>query len=60
MLLCACKHCGHVFAVTKVKPFCSGICRRYNKEVKTPEVQDPSPAILVGAQTNETKHHSNR
>lgn len=59
MLLCTCKQCGHVFAVTKVKPFCSGVCRRNNKE--TTEVQKPSPAILVGAQINDhTKHHSNR
>lgn len=55
MLLCTYKQCGHVFAVTKVKPFCSGACRRNHLEHQT-----LSPAILDGAQINETKHHSSR
>lgn len=55
MKLCTCKQCGQVFAATKVKPFCSGVCRRNNQEVET-----LSPAILVGANTNDTKNHSSR
>lgn len=50
MKLCTCKQCGHVFAVTKVKPFCSGVCRRDHQEMNRTQ----SPAILVGANTNET------
>jgi hypothetical protein len=55
MKLCTCKQCGHVFAVTKVKPFCSGVCRRNNQELRT-----PSPAILVGANTNDINYQSSR
>jgi len=57
MKLCTCKQCGHVFAVTKVKPFCSGVCRRDNQEMN----RTLFPAILVGANTNETSYtHSSR
>lgn len=55
MKTCICRECGHVFVVQKVKPFCSGECRRAYTLIH-PKPTSPN-AYLVGAshenQTNQ-------
>jgi hypothetical protein len=53
MKLCTCRTCNRVFAVTKVKPFCSGVCRRqYEQNDNHPEKS--TQANLVGANNDQT------
>lgn len=56
MKLCTCKTCDRVFAATKVKPFCSGVCRRQYVE----QPQTPTQANLVGANINESTSNTNQ
>jgi hypothetical protein len=54
MKSCTCRNCGHVYVKARASAFCSSSCRKAYNE------QQPTPAILTGATTNEIQHHSSR
>jgi len=54
MKLNICRHCNCAFCATKVKPFCSGNCRRAHLAIN-----NPINAFLVGASNENSNTSSN-
>jgi endogenous inhibitor of DNA gyrase (YacG/DUF329 family) len=54
MKSCTCKNCGHVYVSKRTRAFCSNSCRAVFM------ANNPLPAFLIGATTDDNKHHSNR
>lgn len=52
MKTCACQNCGHVFVSKRIRPFCNNTCRH------TFMANNPLPAILIGANTNDQTRHT--